>query len=394
MGIFNATVLYGRGLEPTETADQFTLRVYTGGFAGSGTAEKRAVEELEKAVDKKGYSSYRIIHRRRCLFPFSYYEYTVQFYRFGGSAVVPELQREESFQDRERPAHIEAKTSGKAIASLVMSCFAFICIPIIPGVLAFIFGLLGLRDIGRSRGRIKGNGIAIAGLILAGVGTAVNLVVLAIVGLVAWTAVTAAQQSRSDEKLRIIGEAIHDHIAKNAGTLPPAAITSPDGKPLLSWRVQLLPYLNENSLYSQFHLNEPWDSPHNIRLLDRMPAVYAPSRKDANWQSGTTYYQAFVGEGAVFETKPGWNGLRLWELDELHMTFLVVEAGDPVLWTKPEDLPFAPNQPLPKLGQFGGDAKAVFADGSVRTVKKGTSEALIRYCITAKKKGPKPPGDL
>ena len=57
--------------------------------------------------------------------------------------------------------------------------------------------------------------------------------------------------------------------------LPPAAICDKNGKPLLSWRVAILPYLDENKLYKQFHLDEPWDSPHNLPLAAKMPDIYA-----------------------------------------------------------------------------------------------------------------------
>ena len=62
------------------------------------------------------------------------------------------------------------------------------------------------------------------------------------------------------------------HLAH--GHFPPAYNKSPDGKPLLSWRVHILPYLEQKSLYDEFHKDEPWDSEHNKALITRMPAVY------------------------------------------------------------------------------------------------------------------------
>src|SRR5262249_17316052 len=86
----------------------------------------------------------------------------------------------------------------------------------------------------------------------------------------------ATEPARSTTHLRQIGlgrQAYHDQH----NGFPPPAITGPDGEPLLSWRVAVLPYLEYGDLYNQFHLNERWDSPHNIKLLDKMPAVYASS---------------------------------------------------------------------------------------------------------------------
>ena len=62
------------------------------------------------------------------------------------------------------------------------------------------------------------------------------------------------------------------HRRHNA--FPPAFSSSKDGKPLLSWRVLILPFLDQNSLYQEFHVDEPWDSPHNRALVAKMPAVY------------------------------------------------------------------------------------------------------------------------
>src|SRR6516165_3014449 len=120
------------------------------------------------------------------------------------------------------------------------------------------------------------------------------------------------------------------------GSLPSAAICDKDGKPLLSWRVSLLPFLEDQGLYQQFRLDEPWDSPHNLQLLPRMPRVYAPFNGKRTPEPYTTYYQVFVGKGAAFETR---KGLRLSQdfPDGTSKTFLIVEAGEPVPWTKPED---------------------------------------------------------
>src|SRR6185312_11489838 len=84
------------------------------------------------------------------------------------------------------------------------------------------------------------------------------------------------------------------------GKLPPPAITDKAGKPLLSWRVALLPYLEQVALYNQFHLDEPWDSEHNRKLLPQMPKVYACTGNAPSVPYGT-FYQAFVGKDCVFE---------------------------------------------------------------------------------------------
>ena len=81
---------------------------------------------------------------------------------------------------------------------------------------------------------------------------------------------------------------------------PAAAIRSKDGKPLLSWRVALLPMMEHEKLYDQFHLDEPWDSEHNKKLIDKMPAMYR-SPKSRLKAPGMTNYVVPVGPGTVFE---------------------------------------------------------------------------------------------
>src|SRR5687768_3350628 len=88
--------------------------------------------------------------------------------------------------------------------------------------------------------------------------------------------------------------------AEAKGALPPPALIGDDGKPLLSWRVLLLPYLEHRELFEQFRLDEPWDSPHNRALLPKMPNVFAPYGGQPTAQAHTTHYQVFVGEQTPF----------------------------------------------------------------------------------------------
>jgi hypothetical protein len=175
--------------------------------------------------------------------------------------------------------------------------------------------------------------------------------------------------------------AMHNYSSTH-GSLPPHAIYGKDGKPLLSWRVLLLPFIEQHALYEQFRLDEPWDSPHNLRLLPQMPKTYTPFDGRPTAQPHTTFYQVFVGKGAAFE---GRKGLRLEEdfPDSTSNTFLIVEAGSAVPWTRPEDLPFDAGKPLPQLGGLFKDTfRAALADGSVRDLRKGVSEQTIRAAVT------------
>lgn len=167
------------------------------------------------------------------------------------------------------------------------------------------------------------------------------------------------------------------------GQLPPAVVYSEDGRPLHSWRVLMLPYINQKELYDQFKLDEPWDSPHNIQLLPQMPVEYEPrpstKRKIPPFH---TIIHVFVGKGTAFE---GSKGLRLKDdfPDGTANTILLVEAGKPVPWTKPEDLIYDPHGPLPELkGVFKNYFRAALVDGSARNISTTMSEKTLRAAIT------------
>ena len=166
------------------------------------------------------------------------------------------------------------------------------------------------------------------------------------------------------------------------GSLPPHAVYGKDGTPLLSWRVLILPFIEQNDLYKKFRLDEPWDSPHNIALLPEMPKVYGRYDHGPTTEPHTTFYQVFVGKGAAFEGK---KGMRLAQdfPDSTSNTFLIVEGGSAVPWTKPEDLPYTRGEPLPELGGLGkGTIRAALADGSVRFINRAVSEDTLRAAIT------------
>jgi RNA polymerase sigma-70 factor (ECF subfamily) len=185
-------------------------------------------------------------------------------------------------------------------------------------------------------------------------------------------------QVRSQNNLKQIALAMHNYHGTN-GSLPTPAIYSRDGKPLLSWRVAILPYIEQDALYKAFHLDEPWDSAHNKKLLDQMPKTYAPLAGAAK-DKHSTFYQVFVGKGTMFE---GDKGITFQDVpDGVSNTILVLEAGQAVPWTKPADLDYDAKKPLPKLG---GTFKDVFnvamADGSVHALPLQFKEDVMRRFI-------------
>jgi RNA polymerase sigma factor (sigma-70 family) len=184
---------------------------------------------------------------------------------------------------------------------------------------------------------------------------------------------------RSAENLSQLAMAMHRYHDEH-GCFPPAAITNKDEVPLLSWRVRLLPYLGLGELYQQFHLDEPWDSKHNKALLAKMPKVYFPEGA-ATDDPHTTYYQVLVGKSTIFEPKEKVAVIDI--PDGTVSTILIVEAKAAVPWTRPSDLPYAPDKQVPEMG---GISKKGFnvatADGSVRFLKQDIDQNLLHALIT------------
>jgi hypothetical protein len=191
-------------------------------------------------------------------------------------------------------------------------------------------------------------------------------------------AVSAAHRAASAKNLKQIGIAFHSYCDSNKEKWADD-ITDKDGRPLLSWRVAILPYLDEEQLYKQFKLDEPWDSANNKKLIAKMPKVYAPIRVKA--KDGETYYQRFVGKGALFNEKGA--AYTLPQIpDGTSNTALVAEAGTPVIWSQPGDIPFNAKAPLPGLGGlFDGDFHVLLCDGSTYLFKKNPNDAELKKVI-------------
>lgn len=213
-----------------------------------------------------------------------------------------------------------------------------------------------------------------------------RLLVLAVpVALAALVAVPAGAQDEppslkelitSQNNLKQIGLAFHNsHDAYNKW---PGNIVDKGGKPLLSWRVAILPYLEEGTLYESFKLDEPWDSDNNKKLIEKMPKLYAPIRVKA--KAGETFYQTFSGAGTLFSGK----NLGIADIsDGTSNTILAVEAGEPVIWSKPADIPFDAQKPLPKLGGlFDGVFNVVWCDGSTSRVRRNFNADEFKKAIT------------
>jgi hypothetical protein len=254
-----------------------------------------------------------------------------------------------------RPTTSRQATTGFVLGLLSFLFGAFASVP------AFICAARGLGEIDRDRAHLKGRGLALAGIGAAGLGLFLQPLLLLLGVQVARDRVLRATDAAN---LRRIGTAMyaynHDHKH-----LPPAVSKNAEGQPLLSWRVALLPYLGEQKLYDQFRRDEPWDGPHNFALIGRMPKVYAhPADADGSAQ-GLTYYRVFVGPDTPFGVPGGPALARDFGSADPSCVALVAAAADCVPWTKPDELTYESDKPVPRLGGLlRGGYNVLRADGA------------------------------
>jgi prepilin-type processing-associated H-X9-DG protein len=190
----------------------------------------------------------------------------------------------------------------------------------------------------------------------------------------------AARRVQSTNNMKQIGIALHNYhdVHKH---FPAAYSTDEEGKPLLSWRVQILPYVESNSLYNQFHLDEPWDSEHNRKLIAQMPRVYLSP--DGAGEPGKTNYLGAGAEDGIFQGKDPVSFAQI--RDGTSNTIATVEANNQsaVIWTKPEDYVPDPSNPAKGLVGLRPDGFNVgFADGSVQFLQEWIDPDTLNALFT------------
>lgn len=193
----------------------------------------------------------------------------------------------------------------------------------------------------------------------------------------------AAFQMQCMNNLKQIVLAMHNYH-DTFGAFPAVANFDKNGQPLLSWRVHILPFIEQQELYKQFHLDEPWDSEHNKPLIKKMPKVYMSSLNPKLLEAGKTTYVGLVGDLTMFNgTKVG---VKIAEVtDGTSNTILVVDADDDlgVIWTKPDDPKLDHKDPKKGLtGRFRKGFLIAFADGSVHLLPKTITKENLNALFT------------
>ncbi|TWT88378.1 hypothetical protein Mal64_18580 [Pseudobythopirellula maris] len=195
----------------------------------------------------------------------------------------------------------------------------------------------------------------------------------------------AARRNQALSQAKQIALALHNHHDIH-NRFPAQAITDASGRPLLSWRVALLPYLEEEKLYGMFHLDEPWDSPHNQSLLKYMPGVYCdPSGKFAK-SDGKSHFLGVAGPQAFFDGGPkGRTFASLTDGSAKTLALVQVDDDHAVEWTKPADYDAAAHHanPVAGIGELHPDVfLAGFGDGHARAVPLDIAPQTLRAMLT------------
>ena len=200
----------------------------------------------------------------------------------------------------------------------------------------------------------------------------------------------AARRTDSANRVRQLALAMHNYAAAH-GSFPPQYSTDEDGNPLLSWRVLILPYLEQQALYDEFNHDEPWDSEHNLALVERMPELYENPQVSA--EEGKTSYLAASGEGALFNAPDegefgdespsgvGFGGIT----DGTSNTIMLVEVNEDttVVWSSPQDFDTTEDELFVMLrGVAPAGNNFAFADGSVHNISQFIDETVLKQLFT------------
>ena len=202
----------------------------------------------------------------------------------------------------------------------------------------------------------------------------------------------ASRRARCDNNLKYIAMALHNYHDTH-GEFPPAFVPDQDGRPMHSWRVLILPFLEEKARYGQYDFQQPWDAPDNLRLMLPVPSVYecprdlAVGRGRGSWTS----YVAIVGERTAW---PGSTSRKLADFADgtSNTVWLVEDQSHQIPWMEPRDLTL--DQAITLLNstdrqsatrhrsgnffrEYWGYRNIGFADGSERFLYDGLPREML-----------------
>ncbi len=298
----------------------------------------------------------------------------------------PSRRRRNEYEDdddddrpRRRSRRRQSGENTAAGISLTLGLLSIV-LNVITGIPAVIFGIMGLKNSGRTG---TGKGMAIAGI-----GSAVVCTALSCVGLYYFWNMRGGREAenRAFNNAKQLGIAFHNtHDVNNrfvpAYTTRPGTFFGQNPAPmdqrLTSWRTAILPYIEQDNLFRQYDPMQPWNSPRNQMVT----ATYVPTFSDGVDKTNQTRFRVFTGLKTPF--KHGQPPIRIVEMtDGTSNTALMAESAEIGPWGEPNDMEVQPFGPMPALG--GPDspfAIILMADGSVRRVRKTIDERTLRLLV-------------
>jgi hypothetical protein len=194
----------------------------------------------------------------------------------------------------------------------------------------------------------------IRALILSGAGIALATILFAFASYsifkpMVQQGITRRGLMQSSSNMRQIVKALNSYRFEH-GRYPDPIVRDASGKPLYSWRVTLLPYLGYNALFASFQKDQPWDSPANISLVDRMPSIYSSPSMDRIGLGQYANYAYVIGKGTLFPTGRSLDPNSIYDLDQ-NTVILVETADNGMAWSEPWDIDVTSGL---KIGKKGG----------------------------------------
>ena len=208
-----------------------------------------------------------------------------------------------------------------------------------------------------------------------------------------------ARRMQCSNHMKQIVLAFHNYHYEH-GHFPPAYTVDEDGKPLHSWRVLILPWVEQNALYEQIRLDEPWDSEYNRQFHEQVPCGFrCPSSHRETSQcstclhtpvrvpGGTTYSIIYGAETPFTGSQPKTKD----EIGDLSSTIFLVERRTPVNWMDPSrEIPFETAIKGINVDALGissyhaGIVNVAFGDGSVRAISDNIDHETLRKMFPVK----------
>ncbi len=213
----------------------------------------------------------------------------------------------------------------------------------------------------------------------------INVLIFTAVGLVLIAITISGGRSVPTHRIRTnicrhnlsqIGLALHQYRSDH-GSFPPIVTKDAEGRPLQSWRVLILPYLEEKALYDRIDLSQPWDAPVNQPLHAQCPKIY--QCLEASLQEGYTSYHAILGSKAwnqKSDDRPRGVDAQLALIDNV----MVSESyrDHTIQWMHPKESDWkAPHKAIPSTTKKKIHAHVLLVDGSVRSVSDTELAVLI-----------------